>query len=60
MFASLIGTDIYTSVSDKLLEGTADMSTLNILSTVAKCLKSLKRSKEIITTEMEKNTIKRI
>ena len=49
----MIGTDSYTSFSDKLLEGTADLSKLEISSTVAKYLKSLKRNKEIISTEKE-------
>ena len=52
-FASLIGTDSYTSFSEQLLEGTADVSKLKVSSTVAKYLKSLKRNKEIIATEKE-------
>ena len=52
-FVSLIGMDSYTSFFDKLLEVTADLSKLDISSTVAKYLKSLKRNKEIISTEKE-------
>ena len=49
----MIGTDSYTSFSEKLLELTADLSKLNISSTVFKYLNSLKQNKEIISTEIE-------
>ena len=50
----MIGTDSYTSFTEKLLEGTADLSKLEISSTVAKYLKSLKRNKKIMSTDKEK------
>ena len=47
---SLIGTDSYTSFSQELLNGKADIDSLMMFPTITKYLKNLKQNKEIIST----------
>ena len=52
---SLIGTDSYTSFSQKILDGTADIDSLKLSTTITKYLKNLKHNKEIISTKTNKS-----
>ena len=51
---SLIGTDSYTSFSQELLNGKADLDPLMLSPTMTKYVKNLKQNKEIISTTTNK------
>ena len=51
---SLIGTDSYTSFSQELLNGKADLDPLMMSPTITKYLTNLKQNKEIISTTTNK------
>ena len=50
----LIGEDSFTSFSDEILNGTADLSKLNLSPIIKKYLQQLKRNKTIITSNKNK------
>ena len=47
----LIGTDSFTSFSQELLNGKADIASLQMSPTITKYLKNLKQNKEVISTK---------
>ena len=52
----LIGNDSFTSFSQTLLNGKADMESLKMIPTITKYLYNLKQIKEVISTETNKFT----
>ena len=51
---SLIGNDSFTSFSQELLNGKADIESLKMSPTITKYLKNLKQNKEVISTKTNK------
>ena len=51
---SLIGTDSFTSFSQELFNGKADIESLKMSPTITKYLMSLKQNKEVISTKTNK------